>query len=47
MAHVYSPEVQAVIDAAEAGDCCEACGAPSWDRHYDECPEHPDNEGEA
>lgn len=43
----YSAEAQRLIDAVVAGDCCEACGAPSWDQHFDECPLHPDNEGEA
>lgn len=40
----YSTEAQRLIDAIAAGDCCEACGAPTWDRHFDECPLHPDNE---
>lgn len=32
------------LAAMAADDCCEACGAATWDRHFDECPEHPDNE---
>lgn len=43
----YSPETQRLLDSIAAGDCCEACGAPTWDRHFDDCPEHPDNEGRA
>lgn len=45
MSHVYSPETLALLAAIEAGECCEVCGAANYDRHFDECPMNPDNDG--
>lgn len=42
--HNYTPETQRLLDAIINGDTCNECGAPTWDRHFDNCPQHPENQ---
>lgn len=43
----YSPETQRLIEAVTAGHVCADCGAPNYQRHFDDCPKHPENGGES
>jgi len=39
----YSDFTLGLFDAILAGDICDDCGVPNHIRHFDECPQHPDN----
>jgi hypothetical protein len=39
----YTNETQRILNAIITGDCCSDCNAPHGDRHFDECPQHPEN----
>lgn len=39
----YSDFTQGLIEAILAGEICDDCGTPNHMRHFDECPQHPDN----
>jgi hypothetical protein len=39
----YTDETKRILEAVMSGDCCPDCSAPNGDRHFDECPQHPEN----
>lgn len=43
----YTDYTHKLVAAILSGDTCADCGAPSFEQHFDECPEHPENQGAA
>lgn len=39
----YTQGTQDILGAVMRGEVCAECGAPNHLRHFDECPQHPEN----
>lgn len=41
----YTPETQSMLAELLSGNGCDVCGAANSQRHFDDCPKHPENVG--